>query len=132
MMMLSMTIVTMDHFSLPVVAMDVRVVCIRAFQTLGSGLIVLSFKYFVMWQWIKNYILFVEQTPCLHPLDSHLDPAQENLKGGSGCEYFDYFENDKDDIKRCQQQVAKRFSPAVSKGSRSPTVSQTQCSWDPF
>ena len=52
-MMLSMTIVTMDHFSLPVVAMDVRVVCIRAFQTLGSGLIVLSFKYFVMWKWIK-------------------------------------------------------------------------------
>ena len=54
MMMLSMTIVTMDHFSLPVVAMDVRVVCIRAFQTLGSGLIVLylSFKYLVMWKWI--------------------------------------------------------------------------------
>ena len=57
MMMLSMTIVTMDHFSLPVVAMDVRVVCIRAFQILGSGLIVLSFKYFVMWKWIIGKII---------------------------------------------------------------------------
>ena len=83
MMMLSMTIVTMDHFSLPVVAMDVRVVCIRAFQTLGSGLIVLSFKYFVMWKWIKNYILFDEQTPCLHPLDSQWETGLESLWGGS-------------------------------------------------